>query len=111
MLLSRVLLVLCLHGSPPARLEARWEPPQLLVSKAPDFPAAAVEAQQQGDVVMRLTVDEDGRVTDVVVTRAPSEILARAAAEAAYRFRFVPAHRGLKAEPSIVRYVFRFRLS
>ncbi len=59
---------------------------------APEYPEAARAAGQQGTVVVRLSVDVDGRVTDALpVTPSPFPLLNRAATDAVRdTWRFKP---------------------
>jgi TonB family protein len=62
---------------------------------APDYPPEAVIDGQEGTVVVRLTVDEDGRVTEVIaISPSPWPLLNNAAVRAVrdtWRFRSGPA--------------------
>lgn len=65
------------------------------LQRAVEYPAAAREAGIQGRVFVVFVVDEQGRVTDPVVTRSPSPLLSEAALAAVRGVRFVPGqHRG-----------------
>jgi protein TonB len=59
---------------------------------APVYPEAARKAGIQGVVLLRLTIDREGRVTDVRVLSGLPFGLTQAAAEAARRLTFRPAH-------------------
>lgn len=102
----------------PRELEAEIESPSLVASQAdsgveadqlpsphplnrqPAYPADAYSRRQQGTVLLRLTVDIDGRVDEVAVHRSSGfRSLDDAAVEAARQWRFTPARRGGKNVP------------
>lgn len=58
-----------------------------------DYPASALRAEEQGTVTMRLSINEDGRVTDCTITASSgSSILdSTSCSLAVRRFRFTPA--------------------
>jgi TonB family protein len=76
----------------------------------PTYPEEARKAKQQGKVVLRLVIDEDGEVADVEVIEGLPYGLTEAAIEAARRWRFTPAH--MDGEPVAVLYIItiNFRL-
>jgi TonB family protein len=78
---------------PPARLET---PPELVAGADPVYPEDARAAGRAGDVVLRIVIDDEGRVGRVDVVSAPGDddiarSLAWAAMGAATNFEFVPA--------------------
>ena len=78
----------------------------------PDYPPQAREREEEGDVVLLLTVDAAGRVANVAVKRGSGyRDLDRAAREAAHGWLFIPAHRGDQTEESTFRRTVRFRLT
>lgn len=96
-------------------------PPVLLEFVEADYPPAALAARQQADVVLALTVNADGSVTDVeVVTSAEPEPPAAegasasafddAARAAVVRFRFQPATQDGQAIPVRLQYRYAFTL-
>lgn len=75
------------------------EPPRFdlayLRNPAPAYPPLARRLHEQGRVVLRVRVDEDGLARDVrVEASSGSERLDRAALEAVRQWRFAPARRG-----------------
>jgi protein TonB len=80
-------------------------------SPRPSYPSGAREAGEEGDVVLRLNVDVEGRVTDVeVVSSTASVRLREAAISTARRWTFEPAtDSGRRAATTVVRR-FAFRL-
>lgn len=71
-------------------------PPRLLDEVAPEYPAAAREQGLEAAVVLRLSIDEQGFVTDAVVLEPAGHGFDEAARAAALRYRFAPAERAGK---------------
>lgn len=77
----------------------------------PDYPAAALRAREEGLVMLRATVDEEGRTADIeIVESSRSRELDRAALAAVRDARFSPAMRNGKAIASTVQVPVDFRL-
>ena len=73
---------------------ALLQAPVLVALAKPDYPVLARKMQVQGDVVMRLLIDENGKVTSVEVIKAIGRGgLDEAAVSAAKNARFRPATR------------------
>lgn len=71
----------------------------------PDYPSEAMRRNESGTVVVRITVDGDGKPDDVEVLRSSrSRSLDRAATQAARRWRFRPGQAGTVEVP------FEFKL-
>ncbi len=71
------------------------EPPVLDGNRPPDYPAEAIARGIEGTVVLRLTIDEQGRVIEVEVARSSGHAILDEAAVAAVRsWRGRPARRG-----------------
>ncbi len=85
---------------------ARADAPPRLVS-APEVTAPA-DAPENASVVLRITVDATGAVTDVEVVEGVRADIDAMATDAARQMRFTPAERGGQAVPARLR--FRFRL-
>jgi len=62
---------------------------KLIKSVDPIYPAQASKKHIEGTVVVRITVDKDGRVADAKALRGPSELF-RSSVEAAKQYRFEP---------------------
>ena len=78
---------------PPAKLQT---PPELVAGADPVYPEAARAAGRAGDVVLRIVIDDEGRVGRVDVVSKPGEddignALAFAAMGAATNFEFIAA--------------------
>jgi protein TonB len=67
--------------------------PRVLREVKPEYPAAAREAGVEGDVVLLLRIEADGRVSGVKVLSGPGYGLEDAASRAAWNLRFAPATR------------------
>jgi vitamin B12 transporter len=86
------------------------QPPQLLTFVEAEYPAAALEARQEGSVVLRLSIDAEGRVTEAEVKEPLGLGLDEAAQAAALRFLFSPAQRGEMPVAARILYSYEFRL-
>jgi TonB family protein len=89
----------------------RWTPPRLEHYVEAIYPLDAIQAGAEGDVVLEIELDAEGRVTEAKVISAPHPSLGQAAREAALRFQFSPAHLGAVTAPSTVHYTYRFQLA
>ncbi|WP_155797942.1 energy transducer TonB, partial [Sorangium cellulosum] len=85
-------------------------PPELLDAAEAAYPESARAAGEEGSVVLRLTIDAEGRVTGAEVATPAGRGFDEAAQEAALRFRFTPARRGDRSVASRILYRVDFRL-
>jgi protein TonB len=86
-------------------------PPRFRRGKAPEYPLASRRRREEGTVVLRLVVGDDGHVAGVAVaTTSGFERLDRAAADAAWSWQFDPATRGGVAVRGSVLHQVTFRL-
>lgn len=85
-------------------------PPRLVEGAEATYPEEALAAGAEGTVVLRLTIDAAGTVTEVEVLEDPGHGLAQAAIDAATRFVFEPARRGETPFASRVLHRVEFRL-
>ncbi|WP_437291689.1 TonB-dependent siderophore myxochelin receptor MxcH [Sorangium sp. So ce406] len=85
-------------------------PPELIDAAEAAYPEAARAAGEEGSVVLRLTIDAEGRVTSAEVATPAGRGFDEAAQEAALRFRFTPARRGDRSVASRILYRYDFRL-
>jgi periplasmic protein TonB len=77
----------------------------------PDYPERARREGKEGQVLLRVLVDEAGRSKSIEINRSSgSDTLDHAAAEAIKRWRFSPARFGDKAVESWVKIPIEFRL-
>ncbi|MBL9038049.1 MAG: TonB family protein [Archangium sp.] len=74
------------------------------------YPEEARKAEVEGSVRMKVTVDEQGNVTNVVVVSGPGYGLNEAAAAAMKRFKFKPATKGGEAVGTTFPYTYTFLL-
>ncbi len=81
--------------------------PQLLGEVRLDYPDEALELGLHADVVVRVAIDQQGRVVDVTVLEGP-EIFEPEARRAARALRFAPATRGDQPIPSTATVTFHF---
>ena len=86
-------------------------PPQRLSEIEPDYPDLAIDARSQGTVLVLVTIDETGRVTDAVVIKSDViSVLDQAAIKAAKATPFRPAKQRDVPVTSRVVLPFRFKL-
>jgi protein TonB len=78
------------EGPAELKFHAIERPPQLVQEFKAEYPADAKAEGVEGVVVLKLTVDETGRVTDVKVLKGPDPRLNEAARLAAFKFRYKP---------------------
>jgi len=86
------------------------EPPIAIYKTPPKYPEEARKAHVTGVVVVQATIDEEGKVTDILPLKDVSPLLTEAAAEAIREWRFEPAR--YKGKPVAVYYnlTINFRL-
>ncbi|WP_437711637.1 TonB-dependent siderophore myxochelin receptor MxcH [Sorangium sp. So ce448] len=85
-------------------------PPVLNAFAEADYPAAALAQGREGTVVLRLTIEADGRVSAADVAQAAGHGFDEAAQAAAQRFLFSPARRGDTPVASRILYAYEFHL-
>lgn len=79
-------------GALPAVDYRRVETEPVVIEKfEAEYPAEEREQGVEGTTVLRLTIDDQGRVTEARVVRGPSQALDNAARQAMFRHRFKPA--------------------
>lgn len=76
----------------------------------PEYPAIARQAGVEGAVVVRVTVDPTGRVTQAVVVRSDSSLLDGAALAAVREWLFTPAEQSGLPVRAVVEVRLQFRL-
>lgn len=87
------------------------DPPRAILNPAPRYPASAQSQGVEGSVKMRVLVDRQGAVTQVVVTESsPPGVFDTAAVEAMRRWRFSPATFKGQSVQVWVRKTLTFRL-
>jgi len=85
-------------------------PPKLVRFENAPYPEAAQKAGIQGDVVLKLSIDAEGKVTAAEVTQPAGHGFDEAAQAAALKFEFEPATRDGKAIPAKILYKYSFTL-
>ena len=103
------------RGSPPpeaapSAAPTAVTPPRLLHFVEAEYPAEARDAGLDGSVVLQLTIDDHGHVSEATVLTGLGHGLDEAAVAAARQFEFEPAHQGDHAIPTRIRYRYRFTL-
>lgn len=89
----------------------RTDVPVPVSRPAPSYPIDALRRRDEGTVVVRIEVDEDGKADSVrVISRSGSRDLDRAAVQAAKRWTFRPAMRDGKPVPGAVEAPITFSL-
>ena len=105
---------------PPPPLSARGtevflafdEPPVLIHSEAPEYPALARAAGLEGTVAVKVLVDEHGNVIEAEVLLSDmSPVIERAALDAAMKCKFRPAKQGGIPVKAHVMIPFQFKLT
>jgi protein TonB len=85
--------------------------PQQVFSPPPSYPAAALQARQEGQVVLRVRVERDGRAWPIGILRSSGyDLLDSAAHQAVRNWRFEPARRAGIAVAMEVAIPIRFEL-
>jgi vitamin B12 transporter len=86
------------------------EPPALKHYETPDYPQLAKQNNLEGVVVLKLTIEADGTVSDVTVLDSSEPIFEAPAMDAAARCVFEPAKLDGELTISQVAVPYRFRL-
>jgi TonB family protein len=97
------------HGAEPAAQNA-VTPPEPITRVDAVYPAAALAERRAGEVVLLVTIEADGSVSEASVARSAGDDLDRAALDAVRLWRFTPAARGDQPLRARVRVPFRFVL-
>lgn len=92
-------------GAPSA---AGVTPPSVVHHVDPIYPPSALPERKHADVVLTVTVDTDGHVSQVAVAESGGDDLDEAATIAARQWTFVPAMRGGKPVASRIKIPFHF---
>lgn len=125
------VLIAAAAGGPPISSEAEpvADPPEAATAEKPDaaspqltrmpvlvgyveaaYPADALAQRIEGEVVLRLVIDEKGTVTDAQVLQPAGRGFDESAVAAARQFRFEPALMGEAPVPVMIEYRTRFQL-
>ncbi|MCB9661528.1 MAG: TonB-dependent siderophore myxochelin receptor MxcH [Sandaracinaceae bacterium] len=96
--------------APAAAPEPAVVPPRLIQFVEADYPPEALAAGVAGRVVLRLTIDAEGTVTEAEIMVPMGHGLSEAAQAAALRFRFEPARQHGVTVASRILYAYEFTL-
>ena len=83
-------------------------PPELLQDAEAEYPRAARAQRLEATVVLKLTIDTQGTVSDAEVIEPAGHGFDEAARQASLRFRFAPAKRDGVPIIATIRYPYRF---
>jgi len=84
-------------------------PPELVKGEEPAYPASALATRAEPTIVLSLSIDEQGSVTNVEVVESAGPAFDEVMIPVAKRFVLKPAHRGEKAVKSKVLYKHEFK--
>ncbi len=87
------------------------ELPVPLVKISPQYPEEARRLGIEGVVVLKIYIDEEGKVEEVEVVKSPSELLSIASKKTLMGVKFRPARAGGKYVPVCIELTLRFKLS
>jgi periplasmic protein TonB len=76
----------------------------------PDYPAVALAAQLEGDVLLQAVVGPDGKVRDVKVLRSVHPLVDEAAKKAVLQYEYIPGQRNGVPESVPIRLTVSFIL-
>jgi protein TonB len=82
--------------------------PQFIYQERPEYPFVDMRLQREGKVIVRLTIDEKGKLQKVDVVEATDQAFAGSAVKALKRSRFRPARRNGASVACRAPYTIRF---
>jgi TonB family protein len=94
----------------PNEPESLITPPRILHFEQAPYPPEAEKQGLEGNVVLRLDIDNEGKVSGVAVTEPAGHGFDEAATLAAQKFLFEPARRGATPIPARILYRYSFTL-
>lgn len=99
-------------GLRPVAVHAVTQLPRILREPRPNYPAEMRAAGREGDVIVELVVDPDGRVVreSLRILETPHSAFSEAALEAVQNVEFAPARQGRTPVAVRIRLPVRFRL-
>jgi len=97
--------------APPADFVAVEKEPVVVKKVDPKYPELAMRAGLEGRVWVKIWVDKEGKVKQVVVLKSDAEIFNEPAVEAARQFVFTPAYMNNGPVSVWVSVPFKFRLA
>lgn len=86
------------------------QPVRVLTSVFPKYPVKARANEIEGDVIVEITINTDGKVGTVRVLQSPDDLLSAASIEAVEQWRFAPMTRNGKPVELKVIQKFPFKL-
>ncbi len=96
---------------PPADFVPYEKEPQIVKKVEPKYPELAMRAGLEGKVTVKIWVDKEGKVKQVVVLKSDAEIFDQPAIDAAKQFVFTPAYMNNGPVAVWVSFPFRFKLT
>jgi serine/threonine-protein kinase len=103
---TRTLAVAAPEPPPPDLVIA----PEEIRKVTPVYPAAAVSAELEGNVILSGVVGIDGKVGNIEVLQSPHPLLSEEARKAWLQFEYKPARRNGVVEPTRLQQTFAFKL-
>jgi TonB family protein len=103
-----ILGVCALHAARAHAQAPALTPPELLQDAEAAYPQEARAERLEATVLLKLTIDTQGAVSDAEVLEPAGHGFDEAARQAALRFRFVPAKRDGVPIVATIRYPYRF---
>ncbi len=100
-----------IDDGPPADFVAVEKEPVPVRKVEPKYPELAMRAGLEGKVWVKIWVDKEGKVKQVVVLKSDAEIFNEAAVEAARQFLFTPAYMNNGPVAVWVSVPFKFKLA
>jgi protein TonB len=100
-----------IDDAPPADFVPYEKEPQVVKRVEPKYPELAMRAGLEGKVYVKIWVDKEGKVKQVVVLKSDAEIFNEPAIEAAKQFVFTPAYMNNGPVAVWVSLPFRFKLT
>ena len=97
--------------TPPADFVPYEKEPQIVKQVKPKYPELAMRAGLEGKVIVKIWVDKEGKVKQVVVLKSDAEIFNEPAVDAAKQFVFTPAYMNNGPVAVWVSFPFRFTLT
>jgi protein TonB len=97
--------------APPADFVAVEKEPVVVKKVEPKYPELAMRAGLEGKVWVKIWVDKEGKVKQVVIMKSDAEIFNEPAVEAAKQFVFTPAYMNNGPVSVWVSVPFKFRLA
>ena len=99
------------EDGPPADFVPVEKMPEIVRRVEPKYPELAIRAGLEGKVFVKIWVDKEGKVKQVIVQKSDAEIFNEAAVEAARQFVFTPAYMNNGPVAVWVSVPFKFKLA